>query len=59
MKPKDFQKKLALKKTTVVSLENDRLRAVRGGGDTKPPTRCDCYSADTLCPTRPGMACTT
>lgn len=58
MKSKDFQKKLVLKKTTVVSLEDARLRAIRGGG-TKPPTQCDCYSADTFCPTRPGIACTT
>jgi hypothetical protein len=59
MKSKDFRKKLVLNKRTVVHLEDDRLKAVRGGGVTKPPTRCDCYSADTYCPTRPGIACTT
>ncbi len=56
---KEFNKKLALNKETVAHLDGSEMKEVAGGGATKPPTRCDCYSADTNCPTRPGIACTT
>lgn len=56
---KNFNKKLTLKKSTVAHLDDNQMKEAAGGGDTKPPTRCDCYSADTNCPTRPGIACTT
>ena len=59
MRPKNVGNKLTLNKKTIAHLSNEQLRKAQGGGNTKPPTQCDCYSADTNCPTRPGIACTT
>ena len=59
MKQKNFSKKLVLNKKTIVHLDEDQLKRMRGGENTFPYTACDCYSADTNCPTRVGIACTT
>ena len=56
---KDLNKKLNLNKKTVANLNDGQMKEAFGGANTKPPTRCDCYSADTNCPTKPGIACTT
>lgn len=59
MKVVNFNKKLSLNKETVTRLNPEDLDETRGGGATKPPTRCDCYSADTNCPTKVMVVCTT
>lgn len=59
MKPKNVGKKLTLNKKTIANFSDGQLRKVVGGNpNTKPPTQCDCYSADTNCQTRPGIICT-
>jgi hypothetical protein len=59
MKLKNIEKKLVLKKETIVRLDDEHLQKVKGGGDlTVLLTLCYCYTEDTNCPTRPGVICT-
>ncbi len=56
MKTKKLDKKLTLSKVTVVNLENDEQRAVRGGYY---PTRNygTCFTWNPMCPTQPVYDC--
>ena len=58
MKRKSINKRLVLKKETIIRLDDHQLNNAKGGGLSLPYTACNCYSADTNCPTRPGIVCT-
>jgi hypothetical protein len=58
MKIKSIEKRLVLKKETVVRLDEEYLRKVKGGGLTVLNTLCFCYTEGTYCPTRDGAICT-
>lgn len=58
MRPKNFSKKLTLNKETVANLSGNEMRKAYGGGNTKPPTMCDCYS-EPDCRTKGIPVCTT
>ncbi len=58
MSPKNFSKKLVLKKETIANLSGAEMQEAYGGGNTKPPTFCDCYS-EPVCRTKGMPICTT
>jgi hypothetical protein len=57
MKHRNFRKKLVLNKKTIAHLSGNEMKKAYGGGKTKPPTMCDCYSEG--CPTKGIPICTT